>query len=531
MRILLFDGYIDEPASLGVRPFVHPLVRAAYGAAVDAGAEVVYHTVDQLRSGMSLPPADLCLALGGCSVPGRYLRSLPASARELDLVSHRFPGYTVLGGPAAIDPALKGLGFDAFAAKDPAAWLYDLILTGEPGERWRDLDEWNRWMEAGAPVVRAHPDYPQPLVAEMETYRGCIRYRGGGCSFCAEPLKGEPLFREVEDIVSEARALMDQGVKHLRMGAQSCFVSYQFREGPDPEAIDSLLSSMHDLGPDTLHLDNANPGVMADHPEEAGEILRSITRYCSPGNVLALGMESADPRVIEANNLNSVPEQVMEAIRMMNRVGRERGDNGMPVLLPGLNFLIGLDGESRRTLDLNLQFLREVREEGHLLRRINIRKVIPIRREFRGGVNQAQFRRFKSRVREEIDRPMLADVLPRGTVLRRIHTELRQGGNTFGRQIGTYPLLVGFNYHLPLERFVDAKVVDWGFRSVTAVEYPLPVNGCPISALTSIPGMGRKRATRIVMARPLEGPEDLVAALDDRDAARDILPYLGFGPG
>ncbi|MFP4546269.1 MAG: radical SAM protein, partial [Methanomassiliicoccales archaeon] len=79
MRILLFDGYIDEPASLGVRPFVHPLVRAAYGAAVDAGAEVVYHTVDQLRSGMSLPPADLCLALGGCSVPGRYLRSLPAS--------------------------------------------------------------------------------------------------------------------------------------------------------------------------------------------------------------------------------------------------------------------------------------------------------------------------------------------------------------------------------------------------------------------------------------------------------------------
>ena len=35
--VLIIDGYIDEPASLGVRPFISPLVRATYGAAQGRG--------------------------------------------------------------------------------------------------------------------------------------------------------------------------------------------------------------------------------------------------------------------------------------------------------------------------------------------------------------------------------------------------------------------------------------------------------------------------------------------------------------
>ena len=38
-HVTVIDGYIDEPGSLGVPPYVHPLVRAVYGAAKDAGAE------------------------------------------------------------------------------------------------------------------------------------------------------------------------------------------------------------------------------------------------------------------------------------------------------------------------------------------------------------------------------------------------------------------------------------------------------------------------------------------------------------
>ena len=186
-------------------------------------------------------------------------------------------------------------------------------------------------------------------------------------------------------------------MRNFRLGAQTCFISYHAHlDGtetprPDPEAIERLLSGIASLGVDLLHLDNANPAVMAAHPEESEQILRSIVRHCTSGNVLALGMESADPAVVRANNLNATAEQVMQAIELINRIGRERGPTGLPAVLPGLNFIIGLDGETKRTLDLNYEFLKTVLENDLLLRRINIRQVIGIRRKFEGGVTHSEF--------------------------------------------------------------------------------------------------------------------------------------------
>ena len=108
------------------------------------------------------------------------------------------------------------------------------------------------------------------------------------------------------------------------------------------------------------------PPVISDHPVESMKILRSIAKYCTSGNVLALGLESADPAVKTANNLNSNSSQTMEAIRMINEVGRERGKNGLPLMLPGLNFIIGLEGETSRTLEMNLAFLKQVMENNYL---------------------------------------------------------------------------------------------------------------------------------------------------------------------
>ena len=53
------------------------------------------------------------------------------------------------------------------------------------------------------------------------------------------------------------------------------------------------------------------------------------------------------------------------------------------------------------------------------------------------------FKQYKREVREEIDNPMLQRVAPVGTLLPDVHLEYHQEGTTFGRQLGTYPLLVG----------------------------------------------------------------------------------------
>lgn len=532
LRAVIVDGFVDEPACLGVPPFLSPQVRAAAGAAMDAGAAVRYITIEQLRKGAAVPEADVSLVIAGTAVPGKYLRAMPASGREIREMAGRLPGIRALGGPAALDPSL-GDGYHALAGHDPAMVLHRLLLGEEPVDRWRGLEDWNRWLLMGSSMVTQHPDFPQPLIAEIETYRGCPRYASGGCSFCVEPAKGAPITRDEEDIIAEVAALRRAGVRNFRLGAQTCIVSYKADMSsdpprPNPEAVERLFSGIAALGPDVLHVDNANPAVLASFPQESRRVLSSIVRHCTGGNVLALGLESADPAVREANNLNATAEQALEAIRMINEVGGQMSGTGLPRLLPGLNLIIGLDGETAATLDLDRAFLREVLERGYLLRRLNIRQVMPVRRAFRSPVTRSQFIRFKEEVRESIDRPMLQRLVPAGTVLRNVYLETREGNVTFGRQIGSYPLLVGFPYPLELERFVDATVLSWGQRSITAIERPLNVNRCSLAALEALPGVGRKRAVRLFRKRPLRSFDDLAGALDDRRVAEGLRELVSY---
>jgi radical SAM superfamily enzyme with C-terminal helix-hairpin-helix motif len=180
---------------------------------------------------------------------------------------------------------------------------------------------------------------------------------------------------------------------------------------------------------------------------------------------------------------------------------------GIPHLLPGLNFVIGLAGETKDTFRLNTEFLFRVLDEGLLVRRVNIRRLMafPGTRAYRDntlGMHDRLFRAFKERVRRDFDHPMISRVFPLGTILRRVIVEV-EGRVSYGRQMGSYPVLVGIPFPLPVRTVLDTVVVDWGMRSVTALPYPVEVNLLPVQALTWIPGIGRKRAGAITAARPI----------------------------
>ena len=533
ITVLLVDGYIDDPAALGVPPYISPIMRAIAGAAMDAGADrMEYLTADMIRRGARIPQADVSVVMSGNTVPGKYLRSMPMSTKELDALFPKLTGWRLIGGSAADSPAAER--FDFVIKRDLAASLYDGIIGKEVGERLRTLDEWNRWMLLGADIVKQHQDFPQPLIAEVESYRGCHRWSTGGCSYCIEPMKGRPLMRSPDDIIAEASRLRDLGVRNLRVGGQTCIVSYGADPDssvprPDPEAVSDLFEGLRSLGFDVFHVDNANAAVISAYPEESEAVLTTITRCCTDGNVLALGMETADPRVVIENNLNSTPEQVMDAVRAINRVGSERGPRGLPRLLPGLNLICGLDGETKATYGMDMAFLRRVRDEGLMLRRINIRQVLPVRREFSVKVDQRTFKRFKEDVRNDIDREMLERVAPYGTILRDVYTEIHDGNVTFGRQIGSYPLLVGIPYKVDLDGFVDVFVTGWGYRSITGITYPFDINSMPMSALEALPGIGRKRASKIVMERPLSGFDDLLRVVEDPNVVDGLRDLVVFG--
>jgi len=540
MKVVILDGYVDEPSNFGVPPFLSPYPRYLAGAITEAGHTWEYATIEQVRKGRPLK-GNLLAVISGPIVPGKYLRSLPMSEKEMIHHGKAFEGEVVLGGPLArfraYDESLLEV-FDGIAIRDFDSAMYDFLIRGNFSHRDRTMEEWDRWAALGAEVARHHPDFPQPLIAELDTSKGCVRYLNGGCSFCIEPEYGKPKFRPVESVLTEVRRLGQVGVVNFRLGGQADFFSY-LAEGvgksltpkPNLEALEALLAGIRRAVPDlqVLHTDNGDPAMIVAHPEEATAAMKLLVKYATPGTLLSFGLESADPKVHEENNLNVTAEECLQAVRLVNQVGRARGENGMPHLLPGLNFVSGLAGETKATFEHNRRFLSRLLEEDLWVRRINLRQVNPVRAEFPDTGLYGEFRRFKAWVRTTVDHMMLQKVIPAGTVLRSVYTELQDGHVTFGRQVATYGLLVGIPYDLPLGKFFDVKVTEHGQRSITAVEHPLDVNRASLHALTAIPGIGAKRAARLVRARPFRSEAEVVGALDDPAAASRALEFVTVG--
>ncbi|MBO4246826.1 radical SAM protein [Halomicrobium sp. IBSBa] len=550
LSVTIVDGYVDEPAHFGVPPYISTYPRYTAGALVDAGVprtQITYHTIDALREDSArwqdVEAADLLIYVGGMTVPGKYVGGTPAEPDEVRKLAWTAEGTSMMGGPVrfgvgeanegASETARDDLDFDFLAMADVEAAAYDLVDNGLEGfeDRYRGVPEETRWARQGAFVVEQHPNHPEYLIAELETSRGCP-YR---CSFCTEPMYGDPDFRPPESVVDEVDALADRGVANFRLGRQADILAYGGDgKAPNPDALRDLYGGIRSVAPDleTLHLDNMNPITIVEWPEKAREGIRVIAEHNTPGDTAAFGLESADPLVQEENNLNVSAEECFQAVRIVNEVAGVRpgespgsgpstgsdAPNRLPKLLPGINLVHGLKGERRESFEHNKRFLQRVYDEGYMLRRINIRQVMA----FEGtdmadtGAEIAKdhkqlFKQYKQEVRETIDNPMLKRVAPVGTVLPDVTLEYHQDGKTFGRQLGTYPLLVGIPGERELGRTIDVAITDHGYRSVTGVPYPLDPNAASMAELRAIPGIGRSTAGDIVVDRPY----DSVAEIDD----------------
>ena len=567
LHVVILDGYVDEPTCLGVPPYISPYPRYIAGAVweSDPHARVSYLTIDQLRNDKALlghcATADVLVVIAGMAVPGRYLSGLPMSPREcVTFLENMEKPVKLLCGPAA-RYGFGTAGGRQMISTEAVTDVFDVIATGDaevvtsevlrhklntenidPSSCRSSPSSIKNFAIRGAAVVKQHPFFPEYLITEIETYRGCSRSITGGCSFCSEPSKGPPSFRAQDDICSEITALYKAGIRHVRIGNQPCIFSYMARGAgevefpqPDPDSVERLFRGIRTNAPDlkTLHIDNANPGILARYPQESRRIAKTIIKYHSSGDVAALGVESVDPVVIRQNNLKASPEEALAAVKLLNDIGSARGPTGLPELLPGLNFVFGLKGETRETFELDFEFLNTIAKQGLLVRRINLRQVIPIPGTSMAEIGErnvrrhkALFQRFKRKVRETIERPMLARLVPPGTILTGLYAELYEGKLTFARQLGSYPLLVGIPGVFPLHRFYDAKVVDYGYRSITAVPYPLDINTAPRETLEAVPGIGKKRAIRIFAHRPYRCMQDLNDALDDPKAAHTLGEYL-----
>lgn len=540
LKITVIDGYLDEPSCLGVPPYISPHVRYLWGALLEAGIQASnlnYLTIDQFRQNRTkelekLEDLDIVILVAGTTVPGHYLGGQPASAAEIKEIGKKvFYPTKVLGGPITLIKSMRAKfkkNYDIIASEITALDLFER-LTKQKIEKNKITDYINKFAVTGTEIVKNHPNYPY-LIAELESFRGCPRK--SHCAFCSERLKKLTYSRSPESICSEVKNLAAAGIHHYRLGSQTDLLLYgAYRKDNkfilNPSQIRELYQGIRKADPQlkVLHMDNMNPAEIARNPETAAEIIEIITKYNTPGDTAAFGLESADPKVLAKNNIDSTTAENFFAIKLMNQIGGKR-ENGVPKLLPGLNFLHGLIGESRATLDYNYQFLKKLLQENLLLRRINIRQVVRLGSYPQIKYSQREFKQYKEKINKKINKKMLQKVFPKGLVLTDLYSEKIKGSLNYCRQLGTYPILTAV-INQNNDFFAKAKVVDHGYRSLTAIKWPKKLKNYSKKELEAIPGIGSKRASTILLEKP-KSKAELKTMLGSNFSEKDLEDFFKF---
>ena len=539
-KITIIDGYLDEPSCLGVPPYISPHIRYLWGALLEAGVQAAnlnYITIDQLRQNKNeelekLESLDLVILIAGTTVPGHYLGGQPASAAEIKEIGQKlFYPTKVLAGPITLIKKMKEKfedDYDLLASEIAALDLYQRLQSKEIPREQRN-EYINQFSLTGAQVVKEHPNYPD-IIAELETFRGCPR--SSHCAFCSERLKKLTYSRQPEALSNEVKALAAAGIHHYRLGSQTDLLLYGAQKKNEdfilnPTQIRELYQGIRKADPklQVLHMDNMNPAEIARHPKKAGQIIETIAKYNTPGDTAAFGLESADPLVLKKNNIDSTAEENYFAIKLMNDIGGKR-ENGIPKLLPGLNFLHGLIGERKETLKYNYDFLKKLLQDNLMLRRINIRQVVRLGSYPEIKYSQGEFKKYKEKINQEINQEMLKRVFPTGVILKNLYSEKKKGSLNYCRQLGTYPILTAVIDQND-DFFDQVKVIDHGYRSITALKWPKKVAEYSKKELESIPGIGSKRASSIILERP-QNKFELKQLLGDNFKEKTLNEFFKF---
>lgn len=493
---ILIDGYVDEPAVLGVPPYISTYARYIAGTLILKGFDVSYTTIDEIRkknNWSNFNDYDVLVILSSVTVPGKYIGGTPASFEEVEKIfSLNKKPFRILAG--ALANFVKESSADDLAP-DFIKYAFEKF----------DYDIIRKVSLLGAQIVRMHPRYPD-VICEIEVSLGCERKTY--CTFCSEPLL-HPQFisRPVKDIIDEVEALYKNGVKAFRLGRSANILAYGFEENSNKvniSLIQELYNGIRSVAPDleVLHTDNANPGFIAKYYPDSAKAIEIIVENNTVGDIFSFGVESFDEIVRKKNNIQGSVEEIDFAVKLVNDIGNVRID-GIPKLLPGLNFIFGLFGETKKSYEILHQKLKSYLENDILVRRINLRQIMIVpntplwylsqRKKIR--VNKKLFKHYKYLIRNEIDPEMLKKVFPRGSIVRNVIPEFKEGGITFGRPLGTYPILVGVIGDM--NKKSDVYIVDHGSRSITGIVVDKKVKDYSILQLTKIPGIGKSFAEKL----------------------------------
>lgn len=493
---VIIDCYTDEPSGLGVPPYLSVHSRYIAGALKNKNIAYYYLTIDDLRFTNGerhfsntynkriinktknafnvldiLKYASNVYVVMGCFVKYEYVSAEPPTFLEVEELLNKFCNkqskrilFYCLGGSELTRKNIRKIIPNNLFNEIIFGNTYNYFIEEKRNIFEPNYDKLKQITIDSASILK---QIDRPLVMEIETSTGCNR--NPGCTFCIEGMRGLPLqFREKEDIIEEIKSLYDFGALYFRLGRQPNFYAYK---NCNVIEIENLFKGIWKSCPNirTLHIDNVSPHNV--NTKEGRKITEIIAKYTTDGNITPFGIESFDPIVREKCNLNGSITDIHESISIINEYGKIRGKTGLPKLLPGINIIYGLDGQSESTLKHNIKNFDKILKSGNWVRRVFIRKLTsPFGEQF-DNYDQENLREFKywnETMEKKFIIPMLKTVFPIGLEINELRMEMYKDGNSILRQMGTCPVRVVVpNKELVLDKFYKIKVVGYlGNRTI-----------------------------------------------------------------
>ncbi|MEP7128551.1 MAG: 30S ribosomal protein S12 methylthiotransferase RimO [Chitinophagales bacterium] len=242
--------------------------------------------------------------------------------------------------------------------------IQKLYVTGCLSERYKneleveipEVDAYFGTMELPALLHKLGADYKHELIGErlminpqhyayLKISEGCNRT----CSFCAIPLmRGQHISKPMEEIVTEAKGLVRNGVKEIILIAQE--LTYYGLDIYKERRLAALLHALADVqGLEWIRLHYAYPSKF---PVEILDVIRERDNIC---NYLDIPLQHISDPVLTGMRRQISKEEIYELIATI----REK----VPGIALRTTMLIGFPGETEKDVQELIEFIEEIKFE------------------------------------------------------------------------------------------------------------------------------------------------------------------------
>jgi len=240
--------------------------------------------------------------------------------------------------------------------------LDKVYVTGCLSERYRhdllneipEVDAWFGTMELPLILKQFNADYKQELVGErllstpkhyayLKISEGCNRT----CSFCAIPLmRGGHVSKTIEEVVAEAKKLVQMGVKEVMLIAQE--LTYYGLDIYKKRALPELLKHLSDVP--GLHWIRLHYAYPSKFPLEILDVMRERDNIC---NYLDMPLQHISDNMLRAMKRQMDKQEIYDLLAAI----RER----VPGICIRTTLITGFPGETRDDVEELKSFLEDVR--------------------------------------------------------------------------------------------------------------------------------------------------------------------------